>query len=43
MSNAIAEMPDLECFMVIGSNTAETHPVIATFLKQAVRSETARG
>ncbi len=37
MSNAIAEMPDLECFMVIGSNTTETHPVIATFLKQAVR------
>jgi predicted molibdopterin-dependent oxidoreductase YjgC len=36
MSNAIAEMASLECFMVIGSNTAETHPVIATFLKQAV-------
>ena len=36
MSNSIAEMKDLECFMVIGSNTAETHPVIATFLKQAV-------
>ena len=42
MSNAIAEMPDLECFMVIGSNTAETHPVIATFLKQAVRKRDAR-
>ena len=42
MSNAIAEMPDLECFMVIGSNTAETHPVIATFLKQAVRKNGAR-
>lgn len=37
MSNAIAEMPDLECFIVTGSNTTETHPVIATFLKQAVR------
>jgi formate dehydrogenase alpha subunit len=36
MSNSIAEMAHLECFMVIGSNTAETHPVIATFLKQAV-------
>ncbi len=36
MSNSIAEMRDLECFMVVGSNTAETHPVIATFLKQAV-------
>jgi formate dehydrogenase alpha subunit len=37
MSNAIAEMPDLECFIITGSNTAENHPVIATFLKQAVR------
>ena len=36
MSNSIAEMRDLECFMVIGSNTTETHPVISTFLKQAV-------
>ena len=42
MSNAIAEMSDLECFMVIGSNTAETHPVIATFLKQAVQRNGAR-
>ena len=42
MSNAIAEMPDLECFMVIGSNTPETHPVIATFLKQAVCQNGAR-
>ena len=42
MSNAIAEMPDLECFMVVGSNTAETHPVIATFLKQAVVRNGAR-
>ena len=37
MSNSIVEMDHLDCFMVIGSNTAETHPVIATFLKQAVR------
>ncbi len=36
MSNSIAEMPDLGCFIVTGSNTTETHPVIATFLKQAV-------
>ena len=36
MSNSIAEMEHLKCFMVIGSNTAETHPVIATFLKQAI-------
>ncbi|HRV92670.1 MAG TPA: formate dehydrogenase subunit alpha [Anaerolineae bacterium] len=36
MSNSIAEMKDLECFIVTGSNTTETHPVISTFLKQAV-------
>ena len=41
MSNSIAEMAHLECFMVIGSNTAETHPVIATFLKQAVHKNRA--
>ncbi|MGQ9840652.1 MAG: molybdopterin oxidoreductase family protein [Anaerolineae bacterium] len=42
MSNSIAEMADLECFMVVGSNTTETHPVIATFLKQAVVRKGAR-
>lgn len=42
MSNSIAEMKELECFMVIGSNTAETHPVISTFLKQAVGQNGAR-
>ncbi|NIP86362.1 MAG: molybdopterin-dependent oxidoreductase, partial [Planctomycetales bacterium] len=36
MSNSIAEMKDLECFIVTGSNTTENHPVISTFLKQAV-------
>lgn len=42
MSNSIAEMANLECFMVVGSNTTETHPVIATFLKQAVQRNGAR-
>lgn len=42
MSNSIAEMADLECFIVTGSNTTETHPVIATFLKQAVERNGAR-
>lgn len=42
MSNAIAEMKDLECFIITGSNTAENHPVIATFLKQAVRKRGAK-
>src|SRR5919197_952131 len=42
MSNSIAEMPSLDCFIITGSNTAENHPVIATFLKQAVRKNGAR-
>jgi len=35
-SNSIAEMKDLEVFIVTGSNTTETHPVISTFLREAV-------
>ena len=42
MSNSIAEMEDLEVFMVTGSNTTETHPVIANFLKRAVRKNGAK-
>ncbi|MBK8988138.1 MAG: formate dehydrogenase subunit alpha [Chloroflexi bacterium] len=37
MSNSIAEMEHLDTFIVTGSNTTETHPVIANFLKRAVR------
>ncbi len=36
MSNSIAEMKDLDVFIVTGSNTTETHPVISTFMRQAV-------
>ncbi|MBI9099913.1 MAG: formate dehydrogenase subunit alpha [Spirochaetaceae bacterium] len=36
MSNSLAEMKDLEVFIVTGSNTTETHPVIGTLLKEAV-------
>lgn len=36
MSNSIAEMKDLEVLLVTGSNTSETHPVISTFLREAV-------
>jgi len=42
MSNSIAEMKDLECFIVTGSNTTETHPVISTFLKQAAHKNGAK-
>lgn len=36
MSNSIAEMNELDVFIVTGSNTSETHPVISTFLREAV-------
>ncbi len=36
MSNSIAEMEHLDTFIVTGSNTTETHPVISNFLKRAV-------
>jgi len=42
MSNSIAEMKNLDCFIVTGSNTAENHPVISTFLKQAVTHNRAK-
>ncbi len=42
MSNSIAEMKHLECFIVTGSNTTETHPVISTFLKDAVTQNGAK-
>lgn len=34
MSNSIAEMENLDTFIVTGSNTTETHPVISLFLKK---------
>ena len=42
MSNSIAEMENLDTFIVTGSNTTETHPVIANFLKRAVRKNGAK-
>ncbi len=42
MSNSIAEMENLEAFIVTGSNTTETHPVISNFLKRAVRQHGAK-
>ncbi len=42
MSNSIAEMAHLDTFIVTGSNTTETHPVISNFLKRAVRQNGAR-
>ncbi|MFP3854993.1 MAG: molybdopterin oxidoreductase family protein, partial [Anaerolineales bacterium] len=42
MSNSIAEMKDLDVFIIVGSNTSETHPVISTFMRQAVVENGAR-
>ncbi len=42
MSNSIAEMKDLDVFIVTGSNTTETHPVISTFLREAVVNNQAK-
>ncbi len=37
MTNSIAELEFAECILVTGSNTTETHPVIANLIKRAVR------
>jgi predicted molibdopterin-dependent oxidoreductase YjgC len=42
MSNSIAEMKDLDVFIVTGSNTSETHPVISTFMREAVVKNNAK-
>lgn len=38
MSNSIAELERAPLIMVVGSNTTETHPVIALRIKKAVRN-----
>ncbi len=42
MTNSIAEMSHLDTFLITGSNTTETHPVISLFLKKAVRQNGAK-
>jgi formate dehydrogenase alpha subunit len=37
MTNSIGELEDADCTIVTGSNTTETHPVISTRIKRAVR------
>ena len=37
MTNSIGELEEADCTLVTGSNTTETHPVISTRLKRAVR------
>jgi formate dehydrogenase alpha subunit len=42
MTNSIADIPEAEVLVVIGSNTTEAHPVIALQMKAAVRKRGAR-
>lgn len=42
MSDSITEIENLEVFIVTGSNTTETHPVISNLLKRAMRKNGAR-
>ncbi len=37
MTNSIDDIKEADCILVIGSNTTETHPVIALEVKEAVR------
>ncbi len=37
MTNTNTGFEDSDCIFIIGSNTTETHPVISTFVKNAVR------
>jgi len=37
MTNSIAEIEFAECILVTGSNTTETHPIIANLIKRAIR------
>lgn len=38
MSNSIGEIENAELMFITGSNTTETHPVIATFMKRAIQN-----
>ena len=42
MSNTAAEVIHSDCFIVTGSNTTETHPIIALQMKAAVRKHGAK-
>ena len=42
MTNSIAELEHAKCILVTGSNTTETHPVIANIIKRAVREHGAK-
>jgi formate dehydrogenase alpha subunit len=37
MTNSLRDIASADCFLVIGSNTAENHPIVALKVKEAVR------
>lgn len=42
MTNTIAELEKAQIILVTGSNTTETHPVIATYIKRAIKCNNAK-
>ena len=42
MTNSIADIEEAGCFLIIGTNTTENHPVISTFIKRAVTQRGAK-
>ncbi len=42
MTNSIEELEYADCILVTGSNTTETHPIIAGLIKRAVRYQDAK-
>jgi formate dehydrogenase alpha subunit len=42
MTNTIAELRNADCILITGSNTSETHPIIALEIKAAVRQNNAK-
>lgn len=42
MTNSIAEIKNVGCLFIIGSNTTENHPVISLEMKEAVRANGAK-
>jgi len=42
MTNSITDLGESDCFLITGSNTTETHPVIATVVKPAITQRGAK-
>ena len=42
MTNSMGEIKNADCILITGSNTSETHPIIALKIKEAVRKNGAR-